>query len=288
MPAKSDRGFDHLVLCVRDLDVACDFYRRLGFTLTPRAVHPFGTGNSLVQLRGAYLELLTVIDATRIPAAGTFSFAGFNRDFLARREGVSMLALQTDDAHAERVAFERNGLTTYPTLDFSRGATLPDGQNVTVSFSLTFIAEPRSREASFFLCQHHTPQFFWDAAYQAHANGALGVKQVAMVAPDPRALMGFFARLSGSDAVVMREGQLVVAAGNSEIVVVDHAAARTRFPGITLSDQPQFAAYRVAIADPAAMQQRLRFESIPYREIVSGLQIGPGVAGGVFIEFAAA
>ena len=42
-------GIDHLVLCVRDLERARDLYRRLGFTLTPPARHPFGTGNSLVQ-----------------------------------------------------------------------------------------------------------------------------------------------------------------------------------------------------------------------------------------------
>ena len=54
-------GLDHLVLCVRDLEAARAAYTHFGFTVTPRAVHPFGTGNSLVQLEGTYLELLTVV-----------------------------------------------------------------------------------------------------------------------------------------------------------------------------------------------------------------------------------
>ena len=50
-----NRAIDHLVLCVRDLEAARAIYRRLGFTLTPPARHPWGTGNSLVQLQGNFL-----------------------------------------------------------------------------------------------------------------------------------------------------------------------------------------------------------------------------------------
>ena len=65
MPARPKshprRGIDHVVLCVRDLEAARAAFQHLGFTLTPHAVHPFGTGNSLVQLQGCFIELLTVV-----------------------------------------------------------------------------------------------------------------------------------------------------------------------------------------------------------------------------------
>src|SRR5216683_6051354 len=82
------RPLDHLVLCVRDLDAARRTYERLGFTLTPKAVHPFGTANSLIQFNGNFLELLTVIDRRLIKpvAPGEFAFAAFNDRFLADRE----------------------------------------------------------------------------------------------------------------------------------------------------------------------------------------------------------
>ena len=54
------RGIDHLVLVTEDLDEASAFYRTLGFTTTPRAVHPFGTGNALVQLQGNFIELVGI------------------------------------------------------------------------------------------------------------------------------------------------------------------------------------------------------------------------------------
>ena len=64
-----NRGIDHLVLDVRDLDSARETYSRFGFTTTPRAIHPFGTGNSLVQLQNNFLELLTVVHESKFTAS---------------------------------------------------------------------------------------------------------------------------------------------------------------------------------------------------------------------------
>ncbi|MCP4630386.1 MAG: VOC family protein [bacterium] len=50
------RGIDHLVLCVNDLDLCAAFYRDLGFTTTPRAQHPWGTDNCLIQLSGSFIH----------------------------------------------------------------------------------------------------------------------------------------------------------------------------------------------------------------------------------------
>ena len=77
-------GLDHLVLAVADLDQARARYQAMGFTMTPKAQHPFGTGNSNIQLQGCFLEVLTVMAPEDIPAHGmtSFSFAAHNRDFL--------------------------------------------------------------------------------------------------------------------------------------------------------------------------------------------------------------
>ena len=55
------RGLDHLVMVVKDLESARVDYERLGFTTTPRALHPFGTENFLVQMQGFGLGILRVI-----------------------------------------------------------------------------------------------------------------------------------------------------------------------------------------------------------------------------------
>src|SRR5262249_36654035 len=130
MATKPNRGIDHLVLCTRNLEGARRTYHRLGFTLTPHAVHPWGTGNSLVQLQGNFLDALGVDDPSKIaPAgAGEFSFGAYSQDFLGRREGFAMLVFSSDDARRDRDEFGRAGLTTYVPFDFARIAKLPDGK----------------------------------------------------------------------------------------------------------------------------------------------------------------
>ncbi|HJS31132.1 MAG TPA: VOC family protein, partial [Alphaproteobacteria bacterium] len=197
-----DRGIDHLVLAVRDLEAARRFYSRLGFTLTPRALHPWGTANHLVQLDGAFLELLGVADAAKIAPAtpGAFGFGAFNRDFLVRREGLSMLVFESHDARADRDEFAAKRLSDFAVFDFERQTRLPDGGTARVAFSLAFVADSRMPEAAFFVCQQHAPQHFWKPEYQRHANGARAIAEVFLVADDPRSLADFFARMQGERA----------------------------------------------------------------------------------------
>ena len=196
------RNFDHLVLAAQDLDRQRDFYARLGFTLTPRARHPFGTANSLVQLQGNFLELLSVADPAAITKAvpGKFSFGAYNQAFLEKREGFSMLVLASKDAAADAVEFKNLGLDAYELFKFGREATLPDGSKARVDFSLAFVTEPSMPEAVFFTCQQHAPQYFWRPEYQRHANGALRIAEVVMSAGDPARYQRFFTRLMGESA----------------------------------------------------------------------------------------
>ena len=106
------RGFDHVVWTVRDLAAAARFMEQAGFRVTPRARHPWGTENHLVQLDGFFIEILGIGDETLIPEAvgDSFSFGAFNRDFVKSREGVSMLVMESRDPAADRADFEQAGL----------------------------------------------------------------------------------------------------------------------------------------------------------------------------------
>lgn len=293
MAARSKRGIDHLVLCVRDLDAARRTYMRLGFNLTPRATHPFGTGNSLAQFHGNFLELLTVVDPARIapPAADAFSFAAYNQEFLQRREGLSMLVFESADARADRAAFARAGLTTYPTFDFSRKARLPDGSDATVAFSLSFVTDERMPEAVFFACQQHAPQYFWKPDYQLHANGAVAVVETMMVADEPAALAGLFAGLQDEAAVRLVDGGLEVATARGRVTVLAPAQAEERFPGLPLRGapaSPHFVGYRVAVRDLDGLRLRYDASDVRYRPMSGAIQIAPDIGYGTYIEFCGA
>jgi len=96
------KGINHLVLAGHDLEAMRAKYQELGFTIMAPGQHPFGTGNSIIQLHGTYLELLSVTRPQDVPEHRTdnFSFAAFNRDYLARHEGFSMMVLDTSDARS--------------------------------------------------------------------------------------------------------------------------------------------------------------------------------------------
>ena len=197
------KGINHLVLAGHDLEAMRSHYARLGFTVTPRGQHPFGTGNSLIQLHGTYLELLAVTGPQAVPEhrPAHFSFAAFNRDFLARHDGFSMLVLDTPDARSDIEAWRAAGLQTYEPFDFSRTAKMANGQEIMVSFSLAFVSHPAAPWLGLFACQHYSPQYFEQPRYLQHANGATAVQDVWIVGETALDLVGFMQIVTGAKAV---------------------------------------------------------------------------------------
>ena len=109
-------GLDHIVHCTADFEALRTGMTQAGFTLTPPAEHPFGTGNSLVQLNGFFLEFLHLPNPHLVPVPdqGEFGFAGFNQEFMKdATEGCSMLVFEAKDAASEQDRFETAGLDTY-------------------------------------------------------------------------------------------------------------------------------------------------------------------------------
>ena len=96
------RGLDHIVHAVRNLDASADLYRRLGFTVGARNRHPWGTHNHIVQFPGCFIELLTLAEPDKLGSDGFSTlFGAYNRDFLQRDEGLSVLILESKNAHAD-------------------------------------------------------------------------------------------------------------------------------------------------------------------------------------------
>ena len=285
------RKFDHLVLCAADLDRARRFYGSIGFTLTPRALHPFGTCNSLAQLHGNFLELLSVADPARIPKVepGRFSFAAYNEAFLERREGFSMLVFATSDAAADAMEFKKSGLDAYDVFHFGRQATLPDGSKVRVDFSLAFVTEPSMPAAAFFTCQQHAPQHFWRPEFQRHPNGAVTIVEVVMSAARPSEYASFFERLTRASAELSPSGLSIGGAGE-RLTILNHAALAGRFPEIPrrgAGEAPRFEAYAIEVADLAATEALLASRGVAFRAAPRSLVLPPSAAFDVAIEFRA-
>lgn len=222
------RGLDHLVVAVKDLEAAGHAYQNAGFTVTPENRHPWGTANRLVQVDGFFVELLSIAEPDLIPdlSGKAFSFGAFNRDFLERREGASMLVLESHDAASDRQDYEAAGLSLYDPFSFERVAHLPDGTTAQVAFDLTILQDPIGPEIGYFTCHNKFPENFWKPAFQKHENGAQDVKTVYMLAADPSDHHEFLGGFTGQREMRATSLGLEVLTPRGKIAVLNPDAYR--------------------------------------------------------------
>ncbi len=283
-------GLDHVVHCTSNFDGLRATMAQIGFTLTPPAEHPFGTGNSLVQLDGFFLEFLHLPNPHLVPkvADGEFGFAAHNAAYMKDGcEGVSMLVFESGDAAAEQARFIEERLDTYKTFDFSRLAKQPDGEEVTVGFSLAFATHADMPRVAFFYCQQHAPEYFWKSEYQRHANTAVGIGEVAMVAAQPLHYEAFLGSVSQGETVVSADNMVRIRTPRGALAMYSPAAFETAygFSAPSQADGPVLAGYRIEVENREVALNQLDDAHVSWRETPSGHAIGPDVAAGAVMAF---
>jgi catechol 2,3-dioxygenase-like lactoylglutathione lyase family enzyme len=282
MPA---RGIDHLVVGVRDLDAAAAFYQKLGFTVGARNKHPWGTHNRLVQFKGCFLELITVGEPELIPPheRGKFSFGAFVRDQLARGEGISMVALESADARKDNDAFKLLEISEGDVFHFSRQGTRPDGSAMTVAFTLAFAHNAAVPRCSFFVCQQHNPENFWNETFQKHPNGAKTISALTLVVRAPPHHQSFLRAFTG--------GGLSAAADECLSFVLPRGRIEALHPQALNSAYGQdaqkagFHGFSIALRETNTMRERLLAEKIRFTEFGGRIVISPRHAFGSMIVF---
>lgn len=230
----SGRSIDHVVLTVTDLERAAAAFSGAGFTLTPRAQHEdrMGTSNQLAQFgERNFIELLELdrpdgIDPHQFDSVpATFSFGAFNQEFIKAGEGVSMIVFQSDNALADCESFASKGLQTYAPFSFDRQGRLPDGSQVTLSFTLAFVTSPTLPGLAFFVCENQAQDAFWKPAFQAHENGATGIRRVHVRAEQPESAAHFVGQLFDGQ-VRNLDGHFEVQCGPAQVIVITSANHR--------------------------------------------------------------
>jgi Glyoxalase-like domain len=283
------RGLDHIVHAVHDLDAAGDAYARLGFSVGARNRHPWGTHNRIVQLPRFFIELLSIGEPEKIPAASSraFSFGAFNQDFLAGGEGFSMLVLESRDAEADARDFGDHGIGIFEPFHFEREGERPDGAPVRVAFSLAFARDPQPMRAGFFSCRQHHPENFWNPAFQQHANTVMAVAGVVFVAENPADHHIFFSAFVGERELEATSSGITVKTPRGDIQVMDPAAYRIHFgtepPDI--SDGARIAALRLTVRDAGALRTRLVASGAAVAEHMGRWIVSPSAAAGATIIF---
>lgn len=222
-----------------DLAVARERLTRLGFTVAPNGLHPFGTQNCCVYFAdGTFLEPLAVADPTKTAQAALQGnvFVARDRSYRTRcgEEGFSALVFGTDDADTDHRQFVERGVSAGDPLSFSRPFTDASGKADVASFKLAFAADPGAPDVFFFTCERVNAPAVDRSALQRHRNGVVRIKAVLLATPNPEKfarLLGEAVGTSGSEA---RDG-LRFSALNGDVVMASHSQTTSLHDGMLLS-----------------------------------------------------
>ncbi len=287
-------GIDHPLIVVRDIETMRARYQALGFTMTPIGKHPWGTSTSLAMFDRCLLELMSIYDETLIDLspAGDFRFGRTIRDHLAEREGVSLLALNSDDAAGDAAIVEARGIACQGTIHFGRDVVLPDGRSDRTATTLKILHDPELPRLSNFICQQHRPELIYVPKWLQHANGVAGICQITIMAEtaDQPRVRQRLAGLYGCESVTPRAGGFAVGTGNGSFIVADAQTIIATYGALPsdlqTSSQPCCVAIHVRAADisrPIAVLQAAGAKYVSDATSVKLLQ--PERYGNVFLVF---
>jgi len=179
----TQRALDHLVLPTASVDAARDRLTRLGFTVAPNGVHPFGTVNACVYFPGGtFLEALALADGEAAATAIAHGNVFVARDHVFRamrgEEGFSAIVLVSDDADRDHAAFAKLDISGGDMLTFSRPSADAHGKVGTATFKLAFAADIETADAFLFTCQRIDAPAIDRGSLERHANGATGICEI--------------------------------------------------------------------------------------------------------------
>jgi catechol 2,3-dioxygenase-like lactoylglutathione lyase family enzyme len=282
-------GLDHLVIVAHDLDALAEFYGRLGFQVGARNRHDWGTLNNIVQFDGCFLELLTTEDGFERPGEDQplASFTSVIDDYLDEREGLAMMVLEGFDAARDHEAYQAAGIGVPRPFGFRRQGRTPAGEPVEVAFSLAFAKSPAITDAGFFVCQQHAPELFWNAAFQVHENGAVGIRRVVFAAPDPEQHRAFFERYTGVGADAIGGGiGFPLARSRLEVVTPARAAELLGEDALpTGLGGPRFVAVEFEVRSPRDAAALLARHGVAFAERDGCIVVPAGEAFGLTVAF---
>lgn len=288
---KNHLGIDHPLVAIADMDKACDDFARLGFFINPRHHHPWGTDNHLLMFPENFIELISVYDDRLLDLKNDqgFAFGRFISDAIQRREGISLVALHSEDARADQQRITSRGLENHGIVDFRRVAHRPDGSEEEAVVSLVMLINRDHPAISHFFCHQHKPHLVWVDEWMQHPNGAKGITSVSYIADTPSDLTARFRKIYGDDQV--QEGadyaQVQTDRGIFEIMSPDYAAER--FTGVSLPVEPHQLPTGVAIQvctdTPDAARAILQSQHVDFVDIDNGgMRIPAHYAGNTIIE----
>jgi hypothetical protein len=219
------RSIDHCVLAAEKLSLARDRYRRMGFSVAPDGVHPFGTCNANMYFRnGPMIETLAIADHVKYAEAIEKGNTFVRNDAEFRRahgsDGFSHIVATSVDAGKDHEDFLARGVSGGDVVSFSRKFEHPDGRPDSLAVNLAFATHPRAPSGFFFVCENVVVPEIDRSALLDHENGALGAKHVISCTREPAIYRDFYRELFGSAEVTVRDQMVDCMVPNGRVSIV--------------------------------------------------------------------
>jgi len=287
---KNHLGIDHPLVAIADMDKAVADFTRLGFFINPRHHHPWGTDNHLLMFPENFIELISVYDHSKLDMTNEngFAFGRFIQNSIERQEGISLVALHSEDARADHQILEESGVENQGIVDFRRVAHRPDGSEEEAVVSLVMLIDSKQPAISNFFCHQHKPDLVWVKDWMTHANGANAITMVSYISQNPAALYPRFAGIYGEEAISVEEGYLLVNTDRGDFEVLSPTRAKVRFAGVEIPCTELLTrgiAIRVTTHSITQAKAHLTANHVAYTITgEGGLRIDASYAGNTIIE----
>lgn len=278
------RPLDHVVVAVRDADIAGATYERLGFQVVPLMRHiELGCCNRVIQLQGSYIELLGDIDSS-VPAL---------RERLEPRlacgEGIVLSSLRSQDLESDRLKLLQAGLEPGGIFSARRKVPMPDGSELETDSRALYPWQPRRPFATVFYTEHRKPEAIWTPAYQSHPNSAVGIAKLIYVTDDTLSDADYVVRLPGAVLKRITSESASFVAGPAHLEFLSRAAALQRFAAVNVpvcDSQPVLGmALEVKVADLDRCARVLAENGVDFERQAGRIRV-PALQGcGVVLDF---
>jgi catechol 2,3-dioxygenase-like lactoylglutathione lyase family enzyme len=273
-------GIDHLLIVASDLDRAAATYRRLGFTLSPRAVHSahMGTANHTIMLQHDYFELLAVLTSTEANARWRQALA-------ADGEGLAGFAAATPSAAAAGAAWREAGFAASDILAFSRAVERADGKRMEARFEIVALPAQSVPAMSLFACAQLTRDAVWLPELLQHPNTARAIRKVSIAAPDPFQAAESWSRALAGSACVPISGGAQIRIGRHALEFLDPAMAARRYGLAQPIESARAIAIEFEVLDVDVCREALLRGGLSPQRHGELTTVGSEDAHGVFISF---
>lgn len=272
---------DHLGIVGRDIDALLKAYRRLGFT--PTAPTPLmGTKDGeQIYLGQDSAHLIFADSYVELSGVTTDDPNHHLAPWLARRPGLHILALGSDNAKASHAAMAAQGMTVPAVQDAGRhvayGTKHGDAQ-----FKWFKAPDELGDEGFVCLVEQITPELVFQPPADGHPNGALSVVDVIALAEDPAEALARHSKYPG--AVRLDDHQLGF--GDQTLTFFDATGLADRFPDVEDLSAPALAGFAVTVNDIAATRAVLEGNDVTVHENMAGdLAISPADGCGSLVVF---